>query len=491
MKHLPRVAILFFLILTGNLSFCQELSHYQPIKIDTTNGAVLKFIDANFKINKDTLTLRDTTIRGIIIRQCSTRVDLVKDFVNEGDLYHNSIFDSVVRKVASVIIAANPIFKEKIIVLTSRSLIPNAFNLGNGVVVVNMGLLSQLQTEDQLALILCHEMAHDYYRHVNNSIFSYAMKRADKDLKRKIKKTLKEKYNVNQKLEALLIPGILEDMKYSRMDELAADSLGLVLLSNTNYNLTNAINVLDILDDIDEEVRIEPLELEKYFTYPEIPVRSIWFEYEETSALMKSSEDDTKSELDDSLKTHPDCSLRKEKLLEQVKAMGRLTEIKKEELNRYLLKDKKMVDFEIAQTLYDQLRISSCIYFILAKIEDYPEDYYLKSLLSLCLSTYSEFQKKKNASFVIGYNNSEYSANYNKIISFLNTISPAESSALSYWMIRPEQSTIKNNESYLSALLLSSYAFEKEAEFKECLNEYNSKFPDGRLKKYINKLSKY
>lgn len=491
MKQFPRVTILFFFILKAHLSFCQELSHYQPIKIDTNNADVLKFIDANFKINKDTLTLKDTTIRSIIIRQCSTRVDLVKDFVNDGDLYHNSIFDSVVRKVATVIIAANPIFKDKIIVLTSRSLIPNAFNLGNGVVVVNMGLLSQIQTEDQLALILCHEMAHDYYRHVNNSIFSYAMKRTDKDLKRKIKKTLKEKYNVNQKLEALLIPGILEDMKYSRMDELAADSLGLVLLSNTNYNLANAIKVIDILDDIDEEIRKEPLELEKYFTCPEVPARQTWFEYEETSALMIPSDDDTKSELDDSLKTHPDCDLRKAKLMDQIKAMGRLTENTKEEVNHYLLKDKKMVDFEIAQTLYDQLRISSCIYFILSKFEDYPEDYYLKSLLSLCLSTYSEYQKKKNASFVIGYNNSEYSTNYNKVITFLNSISPAESSALSYWMIRPEQLAIKGNESYLSALLLSSYAFEKEAEYKVFLNEYNSKFPEGRLKKYINNLSKY
>ncbi|MBK7682548.1 MAG: hypothetical protein IPJ26_08845 [Bacteroidetes bacterium] len=99
--------------------------------------------------------------------------------------------------------------------------------------------------------------------------------------------------------------------------------------------------------------------------------------------------------------------------------------------------------------------------------------------------------KKKNASFVIGYNNSEYSTNYNKVITFLNSISPAESSALSYWMIRPEQLAIKGNESYLSALLLSSYAFEKEAEYKVFLSEYNSKFPEGRLKKYINKLSKY
>jgi Zn-dependent protease with chaperone function len=491
MKQFLRVTILFFFIVRGNLSFCQELSHYQPIKIDTNNITALKFIDLSFKINADTLSPKDTTVRGIIIRQCSTRVDLVKDFIFDGDLYQNSIFDSLVKKVANNIVAANPIFKDKIIVLTSKSLIPNAFNLGNGIVVVNMGLLSQLQTEDQLALILCHEMAHDYYRHVDNAIYSYALKNADKELKRKIKKTLKERYNVNKKLEALLIPGVLEDMRYSRMDELLADSVGLNLLANTSYNLNNAITVIDILEDVDEEIKKDPLDLKKYFTIAEVPMRPSWYEYEEVSALMISEEDEAETELENAFRTHPDCKLRKEKLMEQLKVMKKWVPEEKSVGNQYLLPNRKVVDFEIAQTMYDQLKISSCVYFILAKLELYPNDFYLKSLLSSCFATYSEYQKKRNSSFVIGYNNSKYSENFNRVISFLNSISPQESSALSYWMIRPEQVSFRSNESYFSALLLSSYAYEKEDEYKKLLIEYNSIFQNGRSKKYIDKLSGY
>ncbi len=158
--------ILFVFIGIWNISSGQFLTHYQPIKIDTNNVEVVKFIKANFQVNKDTIASKDTTIRGLVIRQCETRVDLVTDFIKDGDLFQNSEFDSLVKKVTSVIVAANPIFKDKIVVLTSRSLIPNAFNLGNGIIVINMGLLFQLQSEEQLALILCHEMAHDYFRHV-------------------------------------------------------------------------------------------------------------------------------------------------------------------------------------------------------------------------------------------------------------------------------------------------------------------------------------
>ncbi len=310
-------------------------------------------------------------------------------------------------------------------------------------------------------------------------------------MKRKIRKTLRERYNVNKKLEALLIPGVLEDMKYSRMDELLADSVGLNLLANTTYDLNKAITVIEILDNADVEIKKDPIDLKKYFKVDSVPVRSSWFDYEEVSPLIISEEDESEKELENALKTHPDCKLRKEKLTEQLKAMNKWVAEQKSLNNQYLFQNRKIVNFEIAQTMYDQLKISSCIYFILAKLELYSNDYFLKSLLSQCLATYSEYQKKRNASVVIGYNNSEYSENFNRVISFLNSISPKESSALSYWLIRPEQNSFRSNESYFSALLLSCYAFEKEDEYKKLRNEYNSTFQSGRLREYINNLPRY
>ena len=44
----------------------------------------------------------------------------------------------------------------------SKSEVPNASFIGEGVILFNLGLLDKLENESQLAFILCHEIAHFY-----------------------------------------------------------------------------------------------------------------------------------------------------------------------------------------------------------------------------------------------------------------------------------------------------------------------------------------
>lgn len=107
--------------------------------------------------------------------------------------------------------------------------VQNAFCTPGGYIYVYTGLIKYLETEDQLAGVLGHEIAHADLRHTS--------------------RTMTQQYGYNIVVQALLgqNPGTiaqialgLKDLKNSRAYEREADDKSVVYLAGTNYQCTGA-----------------------------------------------------------------------------------------------------------------------------------------------------------------------------------------------------------------------------------------------------------
>lgn len=475
--------MLFLFVFQGKVN-AQLPVHYTPLWPDTADEANIKYFEDYFKAEKDTVSVKNSTSKKFIIQQCSTRVELFKDFVKRGELLTETEIDSIVQKVAANIIKANPELNGKVKVFVSRSLIPNAFCTGNTMVVMNIGMLSRLENEAQLAFILCHEFSHQMMHHSNDAIYKHASVVGDKQYARKIKSTLKEEYNVTSKLKELLLPGLLKDMAYNRAEELAADSMGIKYLTNTGYELSAALGVMDILDKVDSETKNEPLDLRKFFTLPQVPVGPYWFDYKGSSSL--GAFETVKDSLEDSLKTHPDCKVRKEKIQAMItkSAAQRQFDTDRKAFEKMVLISKS----ESVQYMFDTENIGRSLFLALRMLEERPQDVYHRSMVSMCMAYFSRLKTIRMVGKCVNRPNPEFSESYNRFLSFIQELTPKESGELAYWMINPATEELKNHEVYFSALVYAAYSSGRTDEYQILRKEYFKKFPKGRYNKVLDVL---
>jgi predicted Zn-dependent protease len=150
---------------------------------------------------------------------------IIEPFVNQ---YLTAILDSVVR--------GNRI-KGKYEVVCTRYLVPNAFNLGDNRLYINIGLLEQLQNESQLAFLLCHELSHQLLLHVQDTYIANETRAKDKSIKKEIRDINKAKYNKLDKTFQFIKNTQYDYARHSRSQEKSADSMALVLMMKTNYDL--------------------------------------------------------------------------------------------------------------------------------------------------------------------------------------------------------------------------------------------------------------
>lgn len=112
----------------------------------------------------------------------------------------------------------------------------NAWAMPGGKVVVYTGLLDIAQTEDQLAVVIGHEIAHVVARHGNErmsqgllvSMGGLALSQAMRDQPDRTRQLLMTSYGIGATVGVML--------PYSRMHEREADHLGLIFMAMAGYN---------------------------------------------------------------------------------------------------------------------------------------------------------------------------------------------------------------------------------------------------------------
>ncbi len=142
-------------------------------------------------------------------------------------------------------------------VVLSRSEV-NAMNVGGGQVYINVGLLQSVESEDELAGVLAHEIGHDEFGHASKTVTRQLFwmmgvrKVNSKTETAKVLEELLEKYR--QKPGAAIAEAV---SGIHRMDELEADRAGFYITYRAGYN-PYAIN--SFLKKMEREFRKEAQE---------------------------------------------------------------------------------------------------------------------------------------------------------------------------------------------------------------------------------------
>jgi len=212
-------------------------------------------------------------------------------------------------RILQHIVEKNPaIPKDRLRIFLSRYFWPNASCLGEGTMVFNIGLFRRLENDDQIAFILCHELAHFTEDHVNESVRKNIAAREELLGSDEFKNIAKQEYGSYEAKQNLLKNFTFDNKRHSRTHEKEADHLGMNYYVNTKYAASEAIRCLEILDEIDEEKYAGKVDLKNLFDNSEYPFQNRWLRTKSSGlSVMKKATSEWNS---DSLKTHPDCVQR-------------------------------------------------------------------------------------------------------------------------------------------------------------------------------------
>lgn len=226
----------------------------------------------------------------------------------------NKNLDQILQSVYSV--SDNFINHDDFYFFVKNSIVPNAGCYGDGAYEITLGLFNLYDSDDELAFVICHEIAHDILDHSFQKINNVVSELNSKTTKKKIKEIERKKYGQTRAGLALLDELNTDFLLHSKEVEAQADSLGFILFQKTKYNPVKALSALNKLKADDNSFFNFPIALDSVFNFENYSFKSIWLEEEITLF-------DTNKKIDDfemsseNIETHPEIDFRIEQLQRQ------------------------------------------------------------------------------------------------------------------------------------------------------------------------------
>lgn len=238
-----------------------------------------------------------------------------------------------------------------------KSNIPNAACYGNGIFTINLGLFNFVNSDDELAYIISHELSHYILNHNDKSLLKYVETFNSKETKQKIKKIENQEFGKRKAYSEFINELNFNFLNRSQSAELQADSLGLALFSKTKFNKFSSVSALKNLELSDDVVFNENSKLKEHFNFEAYPFKEGWLQKEELLFDIKDTSNDF-SLASDSLKTHPDIPLRVEVLNKLLKEKDSSIETSKDKL----LKIKELVALLSIKSALDDNQLDFALY---------------------------------------------------------------------------------------------------------------------------------
>ncbi len=298
----------------------------------------------------------------------------------------------------------------------ARSADVNAYSCGEGTMFFNMGLFQRLHNESELAFIICHELAHYYLDHSNKRIIGQVDLFNDKEFKKEVKKIQKSEYAQNKKFGQLVTSLMFNNSRFSRVQESAADSVGFMFFANTRFDLKSACSTMDVLDSSEIETFNMELLLKKWISFPQFPFKENWLKKE--SAFFGGPVSTLTAAQKDSLKSHPDCALRKKKLqffVDQYAKQGKTFVVNQQQFDLLI----KRAKYDLIESFFKDEYISACMYFGFQLLEENPTDPWLIGTMAECFNQLYIHQKDHTLGKVAALPNPSGLKEYNVLLEFI------------------------------------------------------------------------
>ena len=236
--------------------------------------------------------------------------DLVLEFESNELLYDTMLLNrcnTILKRLKN----SNPTYKfDSINLFINRSCIGNACCYGEGTIFVNLGLFLWMDNEDELALVVGHEIAHQLLSHSEKKIIQNIDLYSSDEFKAEIKSIKKSTESKYKRLKGLLKDMTVKTNTHSRYKENEADSLGAVLIKNAGYNISKAAPSLLKLDSINNLYTENNIYTIKNI-FEKSVVSDFAFEQKKKYNGLSNEVVNMNTEEDiDTLTTHPDCRVR-------------------------------------------------------------------------------------------------------------------------------------------------------------------------------------
>ena len=322
--------------------------------------------------------------------------------------------------ILSNIYTANPeIDTSDFSFLINNSMLPNAACYGDGMFQINLGLFTTLESDDELAFVICHEIAHKYLDHSLKNVSNVIATTNSKETKKKVRKIKRQKYGQTRAALSVIDDLSIDILDHSKEVEAEADSLGFVFFSKTKYYKSKAMSSLSKLKAVDDMVLHRNVNIDSVFNFESYPFKKYWLK--ETVSLFDSDEKINEFKLSsDTLKTHPEIEFRINKLREDFSIKDEMVTGSRTEINEI----KKVANPQSIKSAIDLKLLDLAIYQLIEKYQSHKisSDYYCSTMAKVLKSIYEAKKRHQLGKYVPPKNNFSDEKQLNTIRLFLHNL---------------------------------------------------------------------
>ncbi|MEL0651164.1 M48 family metalloprotease [Algibacter sp. TI.3.09] len=436
-----RLSFIFFFGVINTLS-SQELSYeYIPGNIDS--------LKIYFKrINSNHIKKINGSFSSKIKKYYKNRDEKSLDAVKDSTYVFNSKIKENLDPILQHIYKSNPeINPTDFNFFIKNSIVPNAACYGDGMFEINLGLLTKLESNDELAFIICHEVAHKLLDHSIKGTTKRVSSINSKEIKKKVKKIKRNKYGRTRAALSLIDELSIDLLDYSKEVEAEADSLGFVLFSKTKYSKFAALYALEKLRKVDEMILSHDVKIDSVFNFRSYPFKDYWLK-ESTSLFDTNEKTNDFSLVSDTLKTHPEIEFRVNKLVKDFSIVRE--EIVVSRTTEYSYEDLKHIsNMQSIQFAFDLKFLDLALYQLIEKYNSkhITSDYYYSKIAEVLYMAAQAKKKHELGKYVPQKNSFSDEKQLNLIRLFLHNLELSEVKKIwiaFYESIEGEKNNIEN-----------------------------------------------
>ncbi len=477
---------LFFIgLFNAFVAFSQYEHSYSPAQIqDTIPQEVAEYLRTKLATQKKALSASKVLHRNFVFSLYEKHNETLIKYFNDDYFIVKDELTDYLQSVLKRILQSNPQLQDQITIYAHRSSSPNAFTFWDGTIGVTLGLLTRMENEDEVAFVICHELAHYYGNHIDSRIQEIAKANYDPEIEKEIRSVSNNRYEKYTRLKKIVKDLNLSLKHHSRGEEFAADSIGLTYFLRTTYQPKASVRLMEILDSAHVSKYRKNIDLKKSFSFQKYPFKESWLTY--TKSAMKHNMSDEDYGDSDTVQTHPDCKRRIASLKRQLqrKEISFSSNLKSSESTNTIARRSEL---EMIESECHFKHYGKSFFYALALLEKYPNNIYVHSMIGRNLALIYQSLKDHQFGKTVQLPDERLDENYNLVLAFLHNLRIMETASLGYNYMTSKSESYFTDEEFLYALWLICRTPVSDLSAQLVKEDYLKRFPEGRFVSLLNK----
>lgn len=448
-NHLSK--IILFLLICSN-SFSQQAETVQSL---------VDYIEVSSSDLPDHPTFskkQEDLYKKYHLEKVKAEIALLKEdaLIIDGPVY------AYVNQIFRKIIENNPDISQTSKLVLYRTNSFNAFTMGDDVIFFHVGILVDLKSESEIALVLAHELAHNVLGHVEQALTATVLLETDEELNEELKAAVQQEYGQVTALNKVMIPRILESKATSQKHEFEADSLGAVYSKNAGFSLETGIAMFRAMD-YHGSANSQPLDLGKLPVEFQALFAKKTANYSRTGSLGTFENND---ELEPYLRSHPYDKDRFYELASQYGITDSLETISRQSDSVFNTIHPEILDLAI-EISFEERSFTETIFLEISNYAMYGEQSEYRTELSSLFNVLAFLKERRRAGSLLLLQNPKRPEDFDRFCCFAQSISPTECTAIAaVFAPKPNMTDANLNELQQLVVMIDLAKLEKKEDLK-------------------------